>query len=51
MRTKLFYEISNLGKNYYFDKQNYVVEIAPNVDAAFMIGLGIIFDELKNESD
>jgi len=38
------------AKNYFFDKQNYVVEIAPNVDAAFMIGLGIIFDELKNDS-
>ena len=38
------------AKNYYFDKQNYVVEIAPNVDTAFMIGLGIIFDELKNDS-
>ena len=38
------------AKNFYFDKQNYVVEIAPNVDAALMIGLGIIFDELKNEN-
>ena len=37
------------AKNFYFDKQNYVVEIAPNVDAALMIGLGIIFDELKND--
>ena len=38
------------AKNFYFDKQNYVVEIAPNVDAALMVGLGIIFDELKNEN-
>ena len=38
------------AKNYFYDKQNYVVEIAPNVDAALMIGLGIIFDELKNDS-
>ena len=38
------------AKNYFYNKQNYVVEIAPNVDAALMIGLGIIFDELKNES-
>ena len=38
------------AKNFYYNKQNYVVEIAPNVDAALMIGLGIIFDELKNDS-
>ena len=38
------------AKNFYFNKQNYVVEISPNVDAAFMIGLGIIFDEIKNDS-
>ena len=38
------------AKNYYYNKQNYVVEIAPNVDAALMIGLGIIFDELRNDS-
>ena len=37
------------AKNYFYDKQNYVVEIAPNVDASFMVGLGIIFDELKND--
>ena len=39
------------AKNFYFGKQNYVVEFAPGVYAALMIGLGIIFDELKNESD
>ena len=39
------------GKNFFCNKQNYVVEISPNVDAAFMIGLGIIFDEIKNDSD
>ena len=38
------------AKNYFYNKQNYVVEIAPNVDAALMIGLGIIFDELRNDS-
>ena len=38
-------------KNFYCNKQNYVVEIAPNVDAAFMIGLGIVFDELKNDEE
>ena len=38
------------AKNFFYNKQNYVVEIAPNVDAALMIGLGIIFDELKNDS-
>ena len=38
------------SKNYFFDKQNYIMEIAPNVDAALMVGLGIIFDELKNDS-
>ena len=38
------------AKNYFYDKQNYVMEIAPNVDAALMVGLGIIFDELKNDS-
>ena len=37
------------AKNYFYGKQNYVVEISPNVDAALMIGLGIIFDEIKNE--
>ena len=39
------------AKNYFYDKQNYVVEISPNVDAALMIGLGIIFDEIKNDND
>ena len=39
------------AKNFYYNKQNYVVEISPNVDAALMIGLGIIFDEIKNESN
>ena len=39
------------AKNFYYNKQNYVVEIAPNVDAAFMVGLGIIFDEIKNDDD
>ena len=39
------------AKNYFYNKQNYVVEISPNVDAAFMIGLGIIFDEIKNDND
>ena len=39
------------AKNFYYNKQNYVVEISPNVDAALMIGLGIIFDEIKNDDD
>ena len=39
------------AKNFFYNKQNYVVEISPNVDAALMIGLGIIFDEIKNDSD
>ena len=39
------------AKNFYYNKQNYVVEISPNVDAALMIGLGIIFDEIKNDKD
>ena len=39
------------AKNYFFNKQNYVVEISPNVDAALMIGLGIIFNEIKNDHD
>ena len=39
------------AKNFFYNKQNYVVEISPNVDAAFMIGLGIIFDEIKNDND
>ena len=39
------------AKNYFYDKQNYVVEISPNVDAALMIGLGIIFDEIKNDNN
>jgi uncharacterized protein YxjI len=39
------------GKDFFYDKQNYVVEISPNVDAALMIGLGIIFDEIKNDKD
>ena len=39
------------SKNFFYNKQNYVVEIAPNVDAAFMIGLGMIFDEIKNDDD
>ena len=38
------------AKNAFWDKQNYAVEISPNVDAALMIGLGIIFDEIKNDS-
>ena len=28
---------------------NYVVEIAPNIDAALMLGLGVCFDEIKND--
>ena len=39
------------AKNFYYNKQNYVVEISPNVDAALMIGLGIIFYEIKNDDD
>ena len=39
------------AKNFFWGKQNYVVEISPNVDAALMVGLGIIFDEIKNDSD
>ena len=39
------------AKNYFYGKQNYVVEISPNVDAALMIGLGIIFDEIKNDDN
>ena len=38
------------AKNFFYNKQNYVVEISPNVDAALMIGLGIIFDEIKNDN-
>ena len=37
------------AKNFFYNKQNYVVEISPNVDAAFMVGLGILFDEIKND--
>ena len=39
------------AKNDYHNKQNYVVEISPGVDAALMIGLGIIFDELRNDDE
>ena len=28
---------------------NYIVEIAPNIDAALMLGLGVCFDEIKND--
>jgi len=31
------------------NKENYVIEIAPGVDIAFMVALGICFDELKND--
>ena len=38
------------SKNYYTGKQNYLVEIAPNVDASLMLGLGVVFDEIKNDN-
>ncbi|ORX52250.1 hypothetical protein BCR36DRAFT_582748 [Piromyces finnis] len=31
------------------NKENYYIEIAPNVDIAFMVALAICFDELKND--
>ena len=39
------------AKNAFLDLQNYDVEIAPNVDAAFMVGLSIVFDEIKNDKN
>jgi len=33
------------------NKENYIIEIAPGVDAAFMVALGICFDELKSDKN
>lgn len=37
------------AKYFFTDKQNYKVHIAPNIDAALMIALGVCFDEIKND--
>ena len=39
------------GKNFFAGKQNYLVEISPNVDASLMLGLATVFDEIKNDQD
>jgi len=33
------------------DRDHYMIRIAPGVDAALMVALTIIFDELKNEGE
>ena len=38
-------------KNFISSRDHYVIKIAPGVDAALMVALAIIFDELKNEEE
>ena len=37
------------SKLFFTGKNNYIVQISPNVDSALMLGLGVCFDEIKND--
>ena len=37
------------AKHFFAGKDNYSIQIAPNVDASLMLGLGAVFDEIKHD--